>query len=140
LNDPVDRIDPSGRISTTELIFCQAIDGAFIGGIGGTIEGFLSELYDWANGDGFSAADMGQKALVGAAMGAIYGGGKAAVVGKAIRNRAQREALYDFVVGIGQGLFQDYISKQKGAAGLNKLDAATTMHNVAVNALVESMW
>jgi hypothetical protein len=43
------------------------------------------------------------------------------------------------VLGAGQALLADVIESERGGLGLNKLDAATTVHNLATAVVLESV-
>jgi RHS repeat-associated protein len=137
LNDPIHKIDPTGKMTTGELLITQSINGAFYGGLGGAVEGLVVELLGWMNGEDFDWGNVAFKASTGAVCGALRAFAYAKVMGTAVRLLPYKLTLIDFALGVAQGVAQDLWKEKKGLA---KVDSGIAMHNLMIDAMVEGMW
>ena len=60
-------------------------------------------------------------------------------MGKAVLQVPAKEEAFYVGVGILQGLGRDFLDSIKGRAGLNKVNAAVGFHNLATDAMIESV-
>ena len=135
LNNPIDRIDPSGKISYSEILVSTTIQSGFYGLIGGTLEGLLVEFLE--DDENFEWGDVALSAGAGAIFGAITGGTTDYRVLQIMRSQKFKNIAFQIGKGMAAGGVKDLIMSQKGAA---KVQAGAFGHALAVNSMAASVW
>jgi RHS repeat-associated protein len=137
VNNPANRVDPSGRMSygdtsmTTFII--SALDNMVLGAVGGLLEGVFKEIIDWGNGEEFSWKDIGVSSAAGAVSGLLTGGfsGRGGVV------KTVGRAFWKIGIGFIGAVGSEFVKNLSGP--VTKMQGSNAMHVMGTNAIIESV-
>jgi len=135
VNDPIDRIDPRGELSSVEIAVVSGIEGAIWGALGGGLKGIIFESIDWMTDtdDGFEWSEVGWNALYGGISGALSFGTDI----NALRQYRSFAKILDkmFRGAMGAVIFDAIRTSTKGAQEVVALSAA---HNLELEVAIVS--